>query len=694
MKQIHNVVLRHLSPKLVSTNLRQKQHRSSESIKDHLRLFFDAWTASDRTTCGFALVWALKSCSSLLAISQGEQIHSFVLKSGFDSNIFIQNSLINVYAKCGRVESARSMFNHCSLLSTASWNIMIAGYVKLGRVEDARRLFEAMPGRDCVSFTTMIMGFAQNDHFLEALIAFSQMRTEGVTPNEKTLASVISAYSHLIGLRDGYTLHAMAIKLGLEAHVLVSTNLVHMYSMCSNIADAELVFVDMPERNIVSWNVMLIGYSKAGLVHLARNLFENMPVRDQFSWDAMVNGYLKVDWLNEALVAYIEMLHAGFGPNEVMIVNMLSACGRAAAINGGGQFHSAIIKTGLDSYVFMQATIIHFYAACHMIDLACLQFKLGSEDNVSSWNALIAGFVRNNMVDSARKLFNEMPERDVFSWSSMIAGYAQNKQSDMALELFHEMLISGVQPNEITMVSVLSAIATSGTLEQAGWADDYINNSFIPLNDNLIAALIDMYAKCGSNERALEIFSQIQHKVSTISPWNAIICGTAMHGHGEMSLKLFSDLLRTGIKPNSITFIGVLSACCHAGLVDAGKWCFECMKKVYDIDPDIKHYGCMVDLLGRAGCLEEAKQLVESMPMKADVVIWGTLLAAARTHGNVEIGERAAEMLAKLEPDHGAGRVMLSNIYADVGRWDDVFLVRRSVQSERMKKLPGCSSVV
>ncbi|KAL3505850.1 hypothetical protein ACH5RR_031232 [Cinchona calisaya] len=246
------------------------------------------------------------------------------------------------------------------------------------------------------------------------------------------------------------------------------------------------------------------------------------------------------------------------------------------------------------------------------------------------------------------------------------------------------MVIRGFKPNEITMVSVLSAIATLGRLNEGRWAHEFLHKNCIPLNDNLSAAVIDMYAKCGSMSSALEVFHQIKYKASDVSPWNAMICGSAMHGHAELALRIFSDLQGRKIRLNSVTFVGVLTACCHAGLVEVGQQHFESMKSVYNLEPNIKHYGCMVDLLGRAGTLKEAEQLIQSMPMKADVVIWGTLLAASRTHGNAEIGERAAESLAGLEPSHGPSRVLLSNIYADVGRWGGAFLVRQEMQNQRM----------
>ncbi|XP_059650115.1 pentatricopeptide repeat-containing protein At5g19020, mitochondrial [Cornus florida] len=680
--------------KWVSTAATKTPPQVPPRPEDHLRAFFN--TGKDKTPLDqeLALVSALKSCSSLLAISQGQQIHSFVFKSGRDSNIFIQNSLINIYAKCGFMDDAESMLDSSSVLDSVSYNIMIAGYVKCRRLDHARRLFDEMPLKGCVSYTTMIMGLAQNGCWHEAIEVFKDMWFAGVTPNAVTMSSVISAYSHLGGIWNCRLLHALVYKIGLEMLILVATNLVRMYCVCSSVLEARILFDEMPEKNTVSWNVMLNGYSKAGLIDLARDLFERIPVRDVISWGTMIDGFVQVGRLSEALNMYRAMLCTGLSPNDVLIVDILSACGQSTAFSEGQQIHSTIIKTGLNCYDFMQATIIHFYAACRQVNLARLQFELGSKDHLSSWNALIAGFIRNGMIDHARQLFNEMPERDVFSWSSMISGYSQSEQPNMAVVLFHEMVASGIKPNEITMVSVLSAIATSGTLEEGRRAHEYIFHNSIPPNDNLSAAIIDMYAKCGSIKTALEVFHQIRNKTSSVSPWNAIICGLAMHGDAELSLKIFCDLQSRKIELNSITFIGVLSACCHAGLVKAGEGHFKSMKSVYGVDPNIKHYGCMVDLLGRAGRLEEAEELINSMPMRADVVIWGTLLAACRTHGNLEIGERAAESLARVEASHGGGRVLLSNIYADAGRWDDAFLVRRAMQSQRVMKCPGYSGVV
>ncbi|CAN1280610.1 Pentatricopeptide repeat-containing protein At5g19020, mitochondrial [Linum perenne] len=565
------------------------------------------------------LVSALKSCCVNLDVSLGRKIHCIVLKTGLQSNNFVENSLLNMYAKCGHLGDAQSMFDSCSKLDPVSYNIMIAGYVKSGQLNEARKLFDVMPKRGCVSYTTMIMGFSRNDFCFEAVAAFKQMRNAGVLPNEVTLASLISACSSSGGVWNCRMLHELVIKMLFDQLVLVSTNLLRMYCHCSS------------------------------LVHLAQDIFDRIPQKDVVSWGTIIDGYVRVEKLNEALLMYRSMICTGVEASDVMMVDLVSACRKALAIREGQQLHNILVKRGFDCYDFIQVTITHLYAACGKIREACLQFDLGIKDNVALWNALMSGFVKVRMIDRAAQLFDQMPERDVFSWSTMISGIK---------------------------------------------AHQFVLDSCIPLNDNLCAAIIDMYAKCGSISNALEMFHQIRDKATTVSPWNAIICALAMHGHANISLEVYADLQTRGLKLNAITFIGVLSACCHAGMVDLGKRYFESMKSEHKVNPDIKHYGCMVDLLGRSGQLEEAEKLIKSMPMEADVVIWGTLLSACRTHENVDVGKRAAENLARLEPSHGASRVLLSNLYADAGKWEDAFSVRKTMHSNRIQRLPGYSGVI
>ncbi|KFK26140.1 hypothetical protein AALP_AA8G208600 [Arabis alpina] len=639
------------------------------------------------------LVSALGSCASNNDVTCGRQIHCRVLKSGLDSNGFICNSVLNMYTKCRLLADAESVFRSHAKLDSASFNIMVDGYVRSRRLGDALKLFDVMPERSCVCYTTLIKGYAQNDRWSEAMELFREMRVWGIMLNEVTLATVISTCSHLGGIWDCRMLQCLAMKLKLDDWVFVSTNLLHMYCVCSCLKDARKMFDEMSERNLVTWNVMLNGYSKAGLIDQAKELFDQITEKDIVSWGTMIDGYLRKNQLDEALVFYTEMLRSGMKPSEVMMVDLLSASARSADSLKGLQLHGSIVKTGFDCYDFLQATIIHFYAVSSNMELALQQFEASVKDHIASRNALIAGFVKNGMIEQAREVFDQTHDKDIFSWNAMISGYAQSLSPRLALLLFREMISSSqVKPDAITMVSVFSGISSLGSLEEGKRAHDYLNRTSILPNDNLTAAIIDMYAKCGSLETALTVFRQTKN--ITISPWNAIICGSATHGHAKLALELYSELQSLPIKPNSITFVGVLSACCHAGLVELGKTYFKSMKNSYGIDPDIKHYGCMVDLLCKAGRLEEAKEMIKKMPVKADVIIWGMLLSASRIDGNVEVAELAAAEIAEIDPSHGGCKVLLSNVYADAGRWEDVALVRQEMRTRDVEWSRAFSGVV
>ncbi|XP_071713520.1 pentatricopeptide repeat-containing protein At5g19020, mitochondrial-like [Rutidosis leptorrhynchoides] len=514
------------------------------------------------------------------------------------------------------------------------------------------------------------------------------------TNYERTVIQALkTSSSHSTPLINGQHHHARIIKSGHDSNVFIRNSLINFYIKFGTLQDAESIFHSGCQSDGVSCNIMLFGYVSFGSLYNARQLFDQMPERNLVSWHTIIRCVLQVGNLREALKLYREMQSNMIQPNNVMIVRIISVCGQVMAFIEGQQFHCISLKLGFDTHDFIQSKIIHFYAVCQNIKLAQIQFEIGSKNHLPSWNAFVSGLVRNGMVESARHVFNYMPARDVFSWSSMISGYSQTDQPHMALDLFYEMVSSGIKPNEVTMVSMLSSVANLGNLQEGIRAHEFIVKNSVPINDNLSAGIIDMYAKCGSINNALQFFNQVKNDVSTISPWNAIIQGLAMHD-AILSLEMFLELEKRGIELNSITFIGVLSACCHAGLVKEGEKQFKNMKNVYNLEPNIKHYGCMVDLLGRAGKLEEAEELIKSMPMKADVVIWGTLLAASRNYGNVEMGERAAENLATAEPSHGPGRILLSNLYIDAGRFDDAVFVRREMQNQRLTRSSGYSGII
>eukprot|EP01018_Ginkgo_biloba_P031676 Gb_31111 [translate_table: standard] len=304
-------------------------------------------------------------------------------------------------------------------------------------------------------------------------------------------------------------------------------------------------------------------------------------------------------------------------------------------------------------------------------------------------NTLVNMYAKCGSLVYARRVFDRMPERNVVSWTVMISAYDSRGHAEEALTLFSQMQQTGIQPNEFTFASVLPACADLAALEQGRKIHETIIKSGFHSDVFVASALLDMYAKCGSIEDACHVFDEMPKR--NVISWNAMIVGYAMHGCAKEALQLFKQMQHLGTKPDHVTFVGVLSACRHAGLVEDGWQCFHCMSENYHITPAMKHYCCMVDLLGRAGHLDEAHDFIDKMPVKPDADVWGSLLGACRIHTNMELGQHVAERLFELDPKNSAPYVLLSNIYAAAGRWHDMEKVRKLMKDRRVKKNPGCS---
>ncbi|KAB2022768.1 hypothetical protein ES319_D07G234200v1 [Gossypium barbadense] len=331
------------------------------------------------------------------------------------------------------------------------------------------------------------------------------------------------------------------------------------------------------------------------------------------------------------------------------------------------------------------------YAKRGELDVARRYFDDMPVKDLVSWNVMITGYAKRGEMESARKLFNEVLKKDVVTWNAMIAGYVLSGECKKALEMFEEMKTVGERPDEVTMLSLLNACADLGDLQvgmKIHWSlSEMVSSS--GFNVLLGNALIDMYAKCGSIGRALKVFQDMREK--DVSTWNSVIGGLAIHGHAEESINLFTEMRRSKVRPNEITFVGVLVACSHAGRVNEGRQYFKLMRDGYNIEPNIRHYGCMVDMLGRAGLLDEAFKLIDSMVIEPNAIIWRTLLGACRIHGNVELGRRANARLLKIRRDESGDYVLLSNIYASKGEWDRVEKVRKIMDDTGVRKDPGYS---
>lgn len=357
----------------------------------------------------------------------------------------------------------------------------------------------------------------------------------------------------------------------------------------------------------------------------------------------------------------------------------------------GKALHSQTIKLGFDSDLYVRTGLVDVYARAGDVVSARQLFDTMPEKSLVSLTAMITCYAKRGEVEEARVLFDGMEERDVVCWNVMIDGYAQHGMPNEALLLFRKMLVAKIKPNELTVLSLLSACGQLGALESGRWLHSYIENNGIQVNTHVGTALIDMYSKCGSLEDACLVFDMIDEK--DVVAWNSMIVGYAMHGFSRDALQLFHEMCRLSCQPTDITFIGVLSACAYAGLVSEGRAFFSSMKDEYGIEPKIEHYGCMVNLLSRAGQLEEAYEFVKNMKIDPDPVLWGTLLGACRLHGNITLGEEIAEFLLGQNLANSGTFILLSNIYAAAGNWDGVARVRTLMKHSGIQKEPGCSSI-
>nr|KYP76558.1 Pentatricopeptide repeat-containing protein At2g20540 [Cajanus cajan] len=438
---------------------------------------------------------------------------------------------------------------------------------------------------------------------------------------------------------------------------------------------------------------LITACTRLTLTRHARTLFHTTPQPNTATWNALFRAHSH----NDVVLLFAQMHRAQTPPNAFTFPMVIKSCANANAISEGEQLHCVVAKRGFKSNPFVGTALIHMYSARGSLKL----FDEMPNRDVMSWNTVLNGYANNGEVESFEKLFEEMPERNVYSWNGLIGGYVRNGLYKEALEAFKRMLVmveeggggggGGVVPNDYTLVAVLSACSRLGDLEMGKWVHVYAES--VGYKGNLFVgnALIDMYAKCGVIVSAVDVFNCLD--VKDIITWNTIINGLAMHGYASDALRLFEEMKGAGEKPDGVTFVGILSACTHMGLVKDGFLHFQSMVDDYSIVPQIEHYGCMVDLLGRAGLIGQAVDFVRKMPMEPDAVIWAALLGACRIYKNVEVAELALQRLIELEPQNPANFVMLSNVYKDLGRWQDVARLKMAMRDTGFKKLPGCSVI-
>lgn len=406
----------------------------------------------------------------------------------------------------------------------------------------------------------------------------------------------------------------------------------------------------------------------------------------------MIRGFSQSSTPEYAVYLFIDMLvTSSVQPQRLTYPSVFKAYSQLGLARDGAQLHGRVVKQGLEFDQFIRNTIIYMYANCGFLSEARRLFDEEVEFDLVAWNSMIMGHAKCGEIDESRYLFDKMASRNTVSWNSMISGYVRNGRFKKALELFREMQEQKINPTEFTMVSLLNACANLGAIKQGEWIHLYLRKNKFELNIIVVTAIIDMYCKCGSPDRALQVFKTVPMK--GLSCWNSMILGLAMNGYASEAIQLFSKLESSNLKPDYVSFIGILTACSHSGVVNKAKDYFRLMTETYKIKPSIKHYSCMVDLLGRAGQIEEAEQLVRSMPLNPDAILWGSLLAASTKHGNIEAARQAAKSIIELDKNESSSYVLMSNLYATFNQFEEAMEERLLMKENKIEKEPGCSLI-
>ncbi|KAK7404209.1 hypothetical protein VNO78_04897 [Psophocarpus tetragonolobus] len=569
-------------------------------ISNVMELFFDMKIAGIHPD-EFTYTSILSSCACFEYLEIGRQLHSTIVKKRFTSNLFVNNALIDMYAKAGALKEASKQFEH-------------------------------MTYRDHISWNTIIVGYVQEEEEAGAFCLFQRMNVDGIVPDEVSLASILSACGNIKVLETGQQFHCLSVKLGLETNLFTGSSLIDMYSKCGNIEDAQKIYSSMPRRSVVSVNALIAGY-------------------------ALKNT-------KEAINLLHEMQILGLKPSEITFASLIDVCKGSAKVILGMQIHCAIMKTGL----------------------LCGSEFLGT--------SLLVMYMDSRRLADANILFSEFSNlKSTVMWTALISGHTQNECSDVALILYQQMLENNILPDQATFVTVLRACALLSSLHDGREIHSLIFHTGFNLDELTSSALVDMYAKCGDVKSAVQVFQELAIKKDVIS-WNSMIVGFAKNGYAKCALEIFDEMTQSCITPDVVTFLGVLTACSHAGWVCEGRQIFYDMVNYYGIKPRVDHYACMVDLLGRWGFLKEAEEFIDKLEVEPNAMIWASLLGACRIHGDEKRGQRAAKKLIELEPQNSSPYVLLSNMYAASGHWDEARSLRRIMIQKDIQKMPGCSWII
>ncbi|KAJ8774668.1 hypothetical protein K2173_017114 [Erythroxylum novogranatense] len=601
----------------------------------------------------------LKHCIETRNLAQIKKLHCLIVKTFADAEPFLYNNLISVYGGLGNLSYARYVFDIMPERNIFSWNAILSAYSKSGFLSKMEEIFNVMPTRDVVSWNSLLSGYVCYGSFFEAVRTYNLMFREGfVNLNRITFTAMLVVASNQGCVDLGRQVHGHVVKFGLCGNGNVAGSLLDMYAKVGFVYEAKHVFDETSYRNVVMHNKMIAGFLRYGMVEDSKRVFEGMEERDSVSWTTMITGLVQNGMKREAIDLFREMRLERLSIDQYTFGSVLTACGGMMALREGKQVHAFIIRSDYQHNVFAGSALVDMYCKCRSIQYA-------------------------------EGVFDRMTQKNVVSWTAMLVGYGQNGFSEDAVGLFIDMQRNGIDPDDFTLGSVISSCANLASLEEGMQFHGQALSSGLIRFITVCNALVTLYGKCGSIEDAHQLFEEMNFRDEV--SWTALVAGYAQFGKAKETIDLFERMLDNGLKPDAVTFIGVLSACSRAGMVEKGQRYFDAMVNEHGIAPASDHYTCMIDLFSRAGKLEDAKSFINKMPFHPDAIGWATLLSSCRLHGNMEIGKWAAESLLELEPQNPAGYILLSSIYAAKGKWSHVAQLRRGMREIGARKDPGCS---
>ncbi|KAL8260279.1 hypothetical protein R6Q59_028232 [Mikania micrantha] len=661
-----------------------------------IRLFMDMnmfGCCSDAST--FTLV--LKSCGALEVCGFGVQVHGMVTKLGLLSNMYVSNSLIGMYAKFNDSNSANMLFErrnektdvvswnsiisacsasgmssealrlfremqvirvvpneftfvatlqaceessylifgkelHAFLLKSVLYqdtqvtNALVVMYTKCSKMKVAASVFSAMDEKDTITWNSLLSGYVQNGLYDDAVATFRKMQDADKKPDQCSIMSMISAVGRLGNLLNGLEIHAYAMKRRLDSNLHFCNTLVDMYAKCCK-------------------------------MNYAESLFERIKSKDNISWKTIIAGYVENGFFSRALVSFRESQTNKIEGDSMLLTSILQVCSELKLISIVKEIHVHIIRKGL-------------------CDLALV-------------NALINTYGKCGCVGYATRVFELIKLKNVVSWTTMMCCLVQNGHANEALDVFISMKETQIEPDSVSLLTLLSAVANLSALRKGKEIHGYLIRKQFVLHGPILSSLVDMYASCGSLKNSFRVFNSIE--VKDIVMWTSMVNAYGMHGMGKESVRLFNRMVDEKIHPDHVSFLAILYACSHSSLIDEGKQYFKSMVHNYGLSPWPDHYTCMVDLLGRANKLKEAILFVENMEISPNAAIWRSLLGACKVHSNTELGNFAAKKLLELDPYDSKNYVLVSKFYALCGQWDDLIYIRKKMKQKGLKKDPGCT---